>query len=93
MSYSISKYSFNKAKNLGVEIKPSTRKNKKIDVFNKEGKKLASIGDVRYKDYSMYIKEKGLKFAKERRALYHLRHAKTKNKIGSPSYYSARILW
>ena len=33
-----------RAKTLGVEIKPSTRKNKKLDVF-KQGEKVASIGD------------------------------------------------
>jgi len=93
MSYSISQYSFNKAKNLGVEIKPSTRKNKKIDVFNKEGKKLASIGDVRYKDYSMYIKEKGLKFAKERQRLYRIRHGRFKDNKGTAGYFAYRILW
>ena len=92
MSYSISQYSFDKAKKLGVEIKPSKRKNKKIDVF-KNNKKVASIGDLRYKDYSLYIKEKGKEFADNRKRLYHIRHAKTKNKIGSPSYYSSRILW
>ena len=93
MNYKISELNFKNAKKLNVTIKPSTRKNKKIDVFDKTGKKLASIGDLRYLDYSMYIKEKGLKYANERRRLYHIRHAKTKNKIGSPSYYSARILW
>ena len=32
--YEISKYSFDQAKKLGVKIKPSTRKGKKIDVFD-----------------------------------------------------------
>ena len=33
MSYTITSYSKNRAKALGVVIKPSTRKGKKIDVF------------------------------------------------------------
>ena len=33
MTYVITKYSFDKAKRLGVEIVPSTVKNKKIDVY------------------------------------------------------------
>ena len=43
------------AKRLGVTIRPSTLKNKKIDVY-KHGFKVASIGDKRYKDYWMYKK-------------------------------------
>ena len=39
----LSKARANAAK-IGVTIKPSTRKNKKIDVF-KDNKKVASIGD------------------------------------------------
>ena len=41
--YRIKKLQYKKAKALGVEIKPSTKKGKKIDVF-KDGKKVASIG-------------------------------------------------
>jgi hypothetical protein len=33
MTYSITKYTFNKAKQLGVIVKPSTNKMKKIDVY------------------------------------------------------------
>jgi hypothetical protein len=40
-----------KAKELGVTIKPSTQLHKKIDVY-KNGRKIASIGDKRYKDYT-----------------------------------------
>jgi hypothetical protein len=97
MSYTISQYSFNQAKKLGVTIKPSTRKNKKIDVF-KNDKKIASIGDIRYNDYTIYMKlEKEGKVkkdtAKERRRLYRIRHDKEKDKIGSAGYYAYYILW
>ena len=93
MSYSISQYSFKKAKSLGVTIKPSTRKNKKIDVFDKDGKKLASIGDMRYLDYSMYIKQKGKAFADKRKSLYRVRHGRVKDNKGTPGYFAYRILW
>ena len=36
MPYQISEYSKIKASKLGVDIKPSTRKGKKIDVFKKD---------------------------------------------------------
>jgi hypothetical protein len=61
--YEIQPYSFNQAKKLNVEIKPSTNKKKKIDVF-KDNKKLYSIGAIGYKDYQNYIKRDGLKVAK-----------------------------
>ena len=51
MSYTISKYTFEKAKSLDVDVKPSTNKNKKID-----GLKLCSIGSLKYMDYTMYLK-------------------------------------
>jgi hypothetical protein len=86
--YKIKDYSYKKAKELGVEIKPSTNKNKKIDVI-KKGKVIASIGDINYKDYPTYIQEKGLSYAKERRRLYNIRH---KNDKELTKKYS-KILW
>ena len=95
--YSITKYSFDRAKKLGVTIKPSKLKNKKIDVF-KDGKKVASIGGVKkdgsyYKDYPTYLKTEGKEKADTRRRLYKIRHNKNRKKIGTPSYYSDQILW
>jgi len=51
MTYKITKYSFDQARKLGVTIKPSTVKGKKIDVY-KNGIKVASIGDSRYTDFA-----------------------------------------
>ena len=90
--YKILDYSFNKAKELGVDIKPSTKKNKKIDVY-KNGKYICSIGDSRYYDYPTYMVTKGNIFANERRLLYRIRHDKEKNKIGTAGYYALNILW
>jgi len=95
--YNITEYSKKQAEKLGVEIKPSTRKDKKIDVF-KNDKKIASIGAKKkngefYKDYPNYIKEKGIDYAKERRKLYKERHAKDCKKKGTPGFYSCNILW
>jgi hypothetical protein len=90
--YTITEYSRDQAKKLGVTIKPSTNKGKKIDVF-KDGKKLASVGALGMSDYPTYMKTKGQAYADERRRLYRIRHAKTMDKVGSASYYAARILW
>ena len=92
MSYRIKQYSKNQAKKLGVTIKPSKLKGEKIDVF-KNNKKLVSIGAIGYKDYPTYIKEKGKKYADERRRLYKIRHKKDRNIKGSAGYYADKILW
>jgi len=93
MVYTIDKKVFENADRIGVVIKPSTMKFKKLDVYNKDGEKLASVGDTRYNDYNSYIKTKGLAFANERKRLYNIRHAKTKGIKGSPSYYADQLLW
>lgn len=74
-----------KAKAIGVTIKPSTVQNKKLDVY-KDGRKVASIGDVRYEDFNTHKDEK-------RRAAYKKRHEKYRHLVGTPSYYADRILW
>ena len=53
--YNITQYTKNQAKELKVKVKPSSNKNKKIDVF-KDGKKIASVGSIGYLDYPSYIK-------------------------------------
>ena len=64
MSYTIKPYSKAQAKKLGVEIKASKTKGKKIDVF-KKGIKIASVGAIGYKDYPTYMQlEKQGKVAK-----------------------------
>lgn len=92
MGYIINPYSYDQARKLGVVIKPSKSKGKKIDVF-KDDIKVASIGQIGYLDFPSYIKTKGKEYAEQRRKLYKLRHAKNLNRVGTPSYYSNKILW
>lgn len=92
MPYNITDYTFNQAKKLGVEIKPSTNKKKKIDVF-KKGEKVASIGGAGYKDYPTYLETDGKAIADKRRKLYKTRHEKDRKVIGSAGYYADRLLW
>jgi hypothetical protein len=92
MSYDIKDYSFKQAAKLGVDIKPSKKKNKKIDVI-KDNVVIASIGDKRYSDYPSYLEDKGNKYAEERRRLYKIRHAKDLGKKNSPGYFANKILW
>ena len=88
----ISKYSRDKAKRLGVNIKPSTKKGKKIDV-RKDGKLVASIGAKGYKDYPTYLAENGKEVADKRRKAYKMRHEKNRHAPGTPGFYADKILW
>ena len=90
--YNISDYTYQRAKTLGVQIKPSQKKNKKIDVL-KDKKVIASIGDIRYKDYPTYLREKGKQFADKRKELYKIRHSKDINVKNSNGYFAYNLLW
>ncbi len=86
--YQITPYTKDKARELGLTVKPSIKKGKKIDVY-KNGDYLASVGQMGYKDYGMYLKEGDKKQAEERRRLYHLRHKK--NTL--PERLASSLLW
>jgi hypothetical protein len=90
--YEITNYTKEQAKKLGVEVKPSTNKKKKIDVF-KSGEKIASVGAIGYADYPTYIKTEGKLYADKRRELYKMRHSKDRNKIGTNGFYADKLLW
>jgi hypothetical protein len=90
--YHITDHTYKQAKKLGVEIKPSKNKKKKIDVL-KNGKKISSVGATGYKDYPTYINENGLAYANERRKLYKIRHSEDRLKTGSNGYYADKLLW
>lgn len=94
-SYKIKPLQREKAKNLGLTIKPSTNKRKKVDVF--KGKdKVGSIGATGYMDFSSYLKRDGQEVADKKRKAYLARHAKEpKMKKGkrTNSYYADKILW
>ena len=92
MTYKISTHTKTQARKLGVQVKPSKLKGKKIDVF-KDDKKVASVGAIGYGDYPTFKRTKGKKYADERRRLYKIRHNKNRNKRGTPSYYADKLLW
>ena len=96
MPYRISKYTKSQASKLGVTVKPSKLKGKKIDVF-KKGVKVASVGAIGYKDYPTYMSlerkgkvSKGT--AKQKRKNYKKRHVYRK-RVGTPAYYADKLLW
>jgi hypothetical protein len=93
MPYRIKAYTKAQAKKLGVTIKPSTVKGKKIDVFNKKGEKVASIGALGMGDYPTFMQTKGKEYAEVRRRLYKQRHKKDRFIKGSAGYYASNLLW
>jgi hypothetical protein len=90
--YKIKDYSYKQADRLGVEIRPSANLKKKIDVFNKKGDKIASIGAKGYGDYPSYL-EKNKKLAEQKREGYKARFKNSASVRGSPSYFASEILW
>ena len=78
-----------RAKEIDVQIKPSTKGNYKLDVYS-NGRLIASIGDRRYADYATYKQTNGLAYADERRKLYMMRHKKDKSLRGLLSKF---LLW
>jgi len=91
--YTIKDYSYNQAKKLDVQIRPSTNTKKKLDVYNMKGQFICSIGAIDYGDYPTFIETKGKEYADNRRRLYKIRHEKNRHKVGTPSYWASEILW
>ena len=92
MPYTITSYTYKQAKKLGVTVKPSTNKTKKIDVY-KKGKKVASVGARGYRDFPTFMKLNGKKDAQTRRRLYKMRHEKDRHVKGSRGFYADKLLW
>ena len=74
-----------RAKQLGVTVKASTHKHKKLDVY-RNGEYVTSIGDIRYSDFLQHGDE-------ERRKRYKNRHEKDRHKKETAGYYADKILW
>ena len=90
--YEIKSYTYKQAKKIKVQVKPSTNKTKKIDVY-KNNKKIASIGANGMNDFPTYIKKNGIKYAKTRRRLYKQRHEKDRHIKWSNGWLADKLLW
>ncbi len=91
-NYKITTYTLKKARKMGLEVKPSTNKTKKIDVY-KKGKKIASVGARGMNDFPTYINKRGLTFAKTRRRLYRIRHNRDRHTKWSRGWLADKLLW
>ena len=91
-NYSIKNYTFEKAKMYGLEVKPSLKKGKKVDVY-KGGEYIASIGSIDYSDYPTYLQTHSKEYAENRRRLYKCRHSKDSLIKLSPGWLAFHLLW
>ena len=97
-NYKVKQLQLDKANELGVKIRPSTNKNKKLDIYIRD-KKIYSIGGAGYNDYATYIKDKNVskEDAEKRRVSYIARHSKEpkidKDGEYTKSLYADEILW
>ena len=91
--YKILPYTIAQARRLNVKIRPSTRKGKKLDVYDKEGNFLTSVGAKGYLDYPTYKKLFGKTVADQRRRLYKIRHQSDRSVKRSPGWYADKLLW
>ena len=87
--YRILPYTYHKAELLGVQIKPSIRKNKKIDVYH-NGEYVVSVGQSNAMDYPTYKKTHGEDYAEKRKKAYYQRHRKDSGVAG---FYASHLLW
>ena len=105
MPYHITNYTYKQAKRIGVTVKPSLDKTKKIDVYktsktgtNKKSKKdtmkkIASVGANGMNDFPTYIQKRGLTYAKTRRRLYKMRHEKDRKIKWTRGWLADKLLW
>ena len=93
-NYVITKYTYDKAKELGLTVKVSKFPLKKLDVYkDKDNVYLGSIGDSRYNDYPHYIITYNKEYADKRRNLYINRHKKNADIMYSKQWLSLNLLW
>ena len=93
MKYHITEYTREQARRHNVIVKHSDNKKKKLDVYNKQGKKIASIGALGYGDYPTFIQKYGLEYANKRRKAYKFRHESDRHTPGTNGWYADKLLW
>ena len=108
LPYHILPYTRKQARRLGVQVRPSHNKTKKIDVFKqlhisnaqpltskgrRKDRLVASVGANGMNDYPTFIQKRGLKYAQSRRRQYKRRHEKDRHIRGSRGWYADQLLW
>jgi len=89
MSYKITQFTRDRAREIGVEVYPSKNPKKKLDVVFPKGA-VVSIGAMGYGDFPTYMKTHGMEYALKRRLAYHMRHRKDDGLAGQ---LAKHLLW
>ena len=80
-----------------VKLLQSTRKTKKYMIFDPYNNKFVHFGQMRYLDFTKYVKLYDIKIANEHRSRYLKRALKIKgnwkDNVYSPNYLSLLLLW
>lgn len=97
MPYPITAEIKSRAKDIGVTVKTSKNKDKKLDAY-KDGVFQTSFGGKGYKDYHLYKKEQGEQVANQKRKQYksrheNNRHIKYRNGKLTAGWLSDKLLW
>ena len=90
--YFISDYTYHKARRIGVEVKPSTIADKKLDVY-KDGNKIASVGIIGAPDYPTYMALYGSAYAYGKKIDYLNRYKREIYSKWSNRWLIYQLLW
>jgi len=91
--YKILPYTKARARRINVIVRPSKRKGKKVDVYDRQGNYITSVGAKGYLDYASYRKLYGREMAEKRRKLYKMRHKKDRKIRNTPGWFADQLLW
>jgi hypothetical protein len=91
--YKILPYTKARARRINVIVRPSKRKGKKLDVYDRKGNYLTSVGARGYLDYPTYRKLYGKEVAEKRRKLYKMRHEQDRKIRKTPGWFADQLLW
>ena len=91
-NYVITKYTYDKAKELGLTVKVSKFPLKKLDVY-KDNIYIGSVGQSLYNDYPHYCIIYNKEYADKRRNLYINRHKKNADVKYSKQWLALNLLW
>ena len=92
--YEIKPYTYQRAREMDLEVFPSDNKKYKIGVYDwNTGLFMFYGGASGFSDYPTYLETHGKEYADKRRALYHKRHSKEIANKGSRAWVIAQLLW
>jgi hypothetical protein len=91
--YKILPYTYKRAQEIGVIIKPSKNIKYKLEVYDSNGNFLFNVGAYGFSDFPNYILSHGIDYANKRRELYKKRHQRDRVIRGTKGWYADNLLW